>query len=235
MGLNFDFIDGMKKEETATDTAVALVKHDLANVKQKFEGYRVLIQDMKKKVDAFEVKTENDAAELTAALGKVASLKSEVDEQRKEIIKPQDTFVRGVNSFVKSFRDILDDITRTGKRKIGEHGRMMELKRRAEERKLEEARIAEQKRLDKLAKKEGVTAPVVPKMVAPVSTKPIKTSSGSAHVRMVWTYRVENLDKIPRDYLKEDDLAIKRAIGAGIREIPGIVIFEEPKTMIRKG
>lgn len=234
MGIDYGFDVEPEREETKTETAVALSKNALQNAKQQFEKYRGMIENLKDEVEYFEVRTDQDAANLTAALGKVATLINQVEGHRKEIIKPQDAFVRGVNSFVKSFRDILNSITRIGKQKIGEHSRIKELERRANERKLEEARRAEQKWLDEMAKKEGVKAPVVPKMVAPIETKPIRTDTGSSSTKVVWTWRVEQLGKVPRQYLMEDKHALAKAIDAGIRNIPGVAIFEKPKVMIRR-
>jgi diketogulonate reductase-like aldo/keto reductase len=39
---------------------------------------------------------------------------------------------------------------------------------------------------------------------------------------------------VPREYLAVDDTAIKAAIKAGIRSIPGVEIYEEAEVRVRR-
>jgi len=48
-----------------------------------------------------------------------------------------------------------------------------------------------------------------------------------------WVYEVTDLDKVPRVYLMANDHAIKAAIAGGLRNIPGVKVFEEIRTSIR--
>jgi hypothetical protein len=52
-------------------------------------------------------------------------------------------------------------------------------------------------------------------------------------VRMVWSFEVENLSTVPRDFLMLDEQKIRNAIRAGIREIPGIKVFQKQQTVYR--
>ncbi len=65
---------------------------------------------------------------------------------------------------------------------------------------------------------------------APIPEEPQKTiytGSGTVSVRKRWTYAVENLDEIPRKYLALDGRSLQKDIDQGIREVPGVRIFEE--------
>lgn len=74
------------------------------------------------------------------------------------------------------------------------------------------------------------SAPVVAKEAARVVA-----SSGrvTAAASTVWKHRVVDPDKLPRQFLMPNDMAIKAAIAGGVREIPGVEVFEELRTVIR--
>jgi hypothetical protein len=71
-------------------------------------------------------------------------------------------------------------------------------------------------------------APVIPEI-----PKAVRTESGSAHQRMTWTFEIEDGTKVPRAYLAIDEQKIRQAVKAGIRQIPGVRIFEQASTTFR--
>jgi hypothetical protein len=60
-----------------------------------------------------------------------------------------------------------------------------------------------------------------------------QASHSTDGVRMVWSFEVENISTVPRDYLMLDEQKVRNAIRAGIREIPGIKIFQKQQTVYR--
>lgn len=71
---------------------------------------------------------------------------------------------------------------------------------------------------------------------APVAAARVVSSTTgkvSATTRRVWRHRVVYLDKVPRQYLMVNDAAIKAAVAGGVREIPGVAIYEDVQTAIR--
>jgi polyribonucleotide nucleotidyltransferase len=60
-----------------------------------------------------------------------------------------------------------------------------------------------------------------------------QASHSTDGVRMVWSFEVENLSTVPRDFLMLDEQKVRNAIRAGIREIPGIKIFQKQQTVYR--
>lgn len=240
MPLEFPFMNKEKGEETETNKPAGealpvSTTFDLTAAKNRFEGHIKKIDALVNQVKGFNVENDDDAKILTGLLGKTATLKADIEEERKKVIKEPDTFVRGFNSFVKGFRDKVESVISIGKKKISDHSWKKEVARRAEEEKLKEAVRKQQEELNRLAEKEKVTAPVIPQMVSPVKTTPIKTETGSAQVRYVWTGVLEDIKKVPREYLMFNQKAVDNAIQAGIREIPGVKIFEKPDTRIIKG
>ena len=73
--------------------------------------------------------------------------------------------------------------------------------------------------------------------VAPViveSRDTIKTASGSAKTKLKWTFELEDIKKVPAEYILLDEKKIKHLIEAGFREIAGIRIFQADVTTFRK-
>ena len=52
-------------------------------------------------------------------------------------------------------------------------------------------------------------------------------------VRQVWTFEVQNLANVPREYLMLDDKKVRQAIRSGERSIPGLMIFQQQQTVYR--
>lgn len=54
-----------------------------------------------------------------------------------------------------------------------------------------------------------------------------------ASIRARWTYEVVDLAKVPREYLALNPTKVNAAIKAGLRECPGLRIFQEQTTVVR--
>lgn len=52
-------------------------------------------------------------------------------------------------------------------------------------------------------------------------------------MRKVWTHDIEDESKIPREYMTVDVKRIRDAVRAGLREIPGVRIFQDIQTSFR--
>jgi hypothetical protein len=111
-----------------------------------------------------------------------------------------------------------------------------EIKRLAAEKKAWEAAEAERKRLEAMAKKEGVELP--PEEIEPLTPiEPaqtvVRTEAGSAFERKTWTFEIEDATQIPREFLMVDEKGIRAAVKNGAREIPGVRIFQTSDTSFR--
>jgi hypothetical protein len=67
---------------------------------------------------------------------------------------------------------------------------------------------------------------------APVQIRGEYGSTAFATAR--WTFEVEDPFAVPMGYLKVDDEAVQQAIAEGVREIPGIRIFQAEKFTIKR-
>jgi colicin import membrane protein len=73
------------------------------------------------------------------------------------------------------------------------------------------------------------TAPVVP--IAPAG--PTRSASGSSSMRKRWVGEVVDEQAVPREYLAVDQRLINQAVRDGVRDIPGVRIWEKPDIAVR--
>lgn len=106
-----------------------------------------------------------------------------------------------------------------------------ELKAIAE--KAERDRLEALRKAEEEAKANAVEAPVVAAPVVQEAPKVTRTEAGSASQRKVWTFEIEHPEAVPREYLTVDEKKIRDAVRMGVREIAGVRIFEESKTVFR--
>lgn len=94
-----------------------------------------------------------------------------------------------------------------------------ELRQKAEEEAKEKA-----KKNEEVAKKLNL-----PK----VETKPeevpnqAKGTIGTSYIQKRWTFELTDKEEVPREYLMLDNVSINNAIKAGVREIPGLRIYQK--------
>jgi len=61
----------------------------------------------------------------------------------------------------------------------------------------------------------------------------LKTELGSSSIKSYYEFKIEDIEKIPLKYLKLDEKKLKEDIKNGIRNVPGINIFEVKKRQYR--
>lgn len=71
---------------------------------------------------------------------------------------------------------------------------------------------------------------IIDKATAPIE---INQSGENASVRMVWAFEIKDIAQIPSEYLVLNEKAVREAIKAGVREIPGLKIYQKPTVAIK--
>ena len=61
----------------------------------------------------------------------------------------------------------------------------------------------------------------------------LRSSTALAYEKTTMKFEVECLASVPLNYLMIDEEKVKAALKAGIREIPGLKIYEDKKTIVR--
>jgi hypothetical protein len=225
---------------------------NLPAAKVDIERYRAEIDEVRDRSDALMVRdqgTKSEAVQLGTSAKKLAK---KIEEARKQIIGPASEYVGAVNNFAKSFTAPLSEIETQLKKKINDHDRSMEIQRQQREQAARQAAAELQARLDKEAaeankkaqaeaKKAGlkpesvevIVAPQVPEPIMPAEKAVTRTDSGASYQRKTWTFEVFDESLVPAEYLIVDPIKIRQAVRMGIREIPGVKIYEKTETSFR--
>jgi len=207
---------------------------DMAAVKKRFAPYRAEIERMKAAAQAHEVADEDGAKNAVAMAGEAKRLVKEIEARRKEIVDGPNRFVKAVNGFCKDFTGPLRDAEDLLKRKIGQYRYKVELERRKQEEAIRKANEELQKKLEAEAEAAGVEAPKVTPMPVPRRETVTRAETGAAaHIRKVWKAEITDSALVPREYCEPSMKLIDRAVRMGVREIPGVRIFEDVSTVLR--
>ena len=186
------------------------------------------------RANAFEVDTDQQYEKGSQVLNYLKTQATSLDKLRKHFKQPIlesgrriDTFFKELTAPAKEAIEIVND-------KMGVWWRIKDEERKKAE---EQARIAERdrmkaqmerERIQKDMEAQGVEVeeedlPPVPEAV--IVPEVIQASSTS--IRKTWSYTIQDGGKIPRIYLEPSNKLIMQSIHDGVREIPGLEIFQE--------
>jgi len=210
------------------------VKLDISIIKSTISQYSAMVDQMVEGAKKFVIKDELSRENAVAFAGKAKTIFNEIEKQRKSAIEIPQNYIKSVNNFCNTFKDRLECVEKELKEKIKNYNIQVEMERRKKEEEAKKAAEKFQKELDKEAKKKGFEAPIVPIPFFPKEETKIRTETGTtAYERVDWKFRIIDIEKIPREYLIPDEKKIDKVVKMGIREIPGIEIYQETDIRIR--
>ncbi|MDR2611523.1 MAG: hypothetical protein LBG06_01305 [Deltaproteobacteria bacterium] len=208
-----------------------------ATIRERFAGE---VEALRSLAAGIEVR---DAAGMDAALGlsvRIDGVLKAVERQRKDVVGPPNAYVKAVNAAVKAITEPLDGILRGLKVKMADHQReayLAEQARLREEQARREAalkaeREAWERSQAELQKSDPAAVPEpMPAILAagapPEPSKTVRGESGRLTLVETWTFAVEDPALVPREFLAVDERAVRDAVKAGVREIPGVRIYAE--------
>lgn len=175
-----------------------------------------------------EIKTDEDVASASQTIKKISETGKSIEEQRLKFTKPLNESLKNINAFFKQFSEPLDKADKLIRSKVLWYRQEQEKLRIEAQSKLDENARKEQERLAELAKKKGVEAP---KVYAPQVVEQ-ETKIGATTFRKVWTFKVTDLTKVPVEFLEVNSVLAREAIAKGVREIPGLEIFQEERVSL---
>jgi len=219
--------------------------YDMKPVKAALEPFNEAIAEMSKQAEALSI-TDAASAEVAVELASRAKKAvKQIESARKSFVEKPKQYAKEVDGLAKFFATKLEAIASV----VGEKHAQFQRKQEEERRRLEEEARKEAERLRKAAEEEArkaaeeakangeeppapvqveITAPAVPK-----TDNVVRSQAGTAHVRQDWKFAIENVAAVPREYLMVDERAIREAVKNGVREIPGVRVFQETKTVFR--
>jgi regulator of protease activity HflC (stomatin/prohibitin superfamily) len=202
-----------------------------------------------------------DKASCEAAgstLREVKHWERKVEEMRKKLVGPLNDEVKRINDYARLVSAPLGDAEGHLKKQLLAFERLLEAEREAERRKELEERVkreAEAREKIRLETEKAKTlamfetdeaaAEIEAKAAAEAqriefeakkagwdASKEISANKVSG-VRRVWRSEVVDPDLVPSQYLSVDEKKIKAAVASGIREIPGVRIFQDAIMAVR--
>lgn len=186
---------------------------------------------MKRATD-FRVDSEAKLVDGTEILDWLRKKFKIIEERRKFFVQPLNDHVKSINAFFKTLSEPMEEADKIVS------GKMLEWRKLERDRiEKEQARLNEEarKKQEKLnataalkAEKKGVPVESIPvkEVIAPVIQQQAKFVGAGGFTKF-WNYEIQDETKIPISFRMIDEQKIKYAIKNGIREIPGVRIFED--------
>lgn len=211
----------------------------------QIESYRI---DERAKLISVSDAVSYDSAVLF--LKEVNTKLKDFKAQREKYIKPMKDSIKAIDDKLKEPIKLLEDTDTTLREKLNSY--LNEVRKREEERLVLERKKAEEdtiKEIDHLedAKRyaleyDEVTQKAIQRTIENKQNKAIEAtafvekinlSTNFASVSMVWDFEVTDKSKLPLEYLKVDEVAIRNAIRNGERNIAGVNIYQKPQISLR--
>jgi hypothetical protein len=196
----------------------------IALVKQQSSG---LVAELTSVFPGTEITTESDLTLASEALASITKYLRQWEKARTEIVQPANNFVRSINEMWKRLTDPV-------KREESRLRAMMSAFRARESQRRQQEYEESLQHLDEVFS-QGTPAPEVVGAVPAASLKQVVTDSGNVNFTSVRKWKVEDADKIPREYWILDETRITKLVKGGVESIPGIKIWVEQVPVVRQG
>jgi len=169
---------------------------------------------------------EEDVKLATDDLSIIARLKKTIEEKRKEYVSPINEHLKLVNDAFKAITAPLDAADKTTRTKVMVF-RQEQQKKAAEIERINNLRVEAAQAEAKLNGTGEITQSVniIDAPAAPPAT--VRTESGTLGTMKVKKWEVQDITKVPAEYLRVDEVAIGKLVRAGISSISGIRIWTE--------
>lgn len=166
----------------------------------------------------YVIKSSEDVDKSSEFLKLVRDKEREIETKRLEFTSPINQSLKAINDTFRLLKEPLAQARELLTRKILDWKRAETARLEKEEarrRKIQEAHI-----------KQGHT------VEAPVVLDRLENKIGNTQTVKYWTFEVQDLGKVPDEYKELNSVAVRSAISNGVREIPGIKIFQEERLSI---
>lgn len=170
------------------------------------------------------IKTIEDMKPASDDLNLIRKLKKAMEARRKDYLEPFQTHIKEVNDGYKRFMAPVEAADRITSEKMLAFTAEQERIRREQERiNTERMKLAEAEMKLNGEMSESVS---LIEVLLPAPTT-IRTELGSTGLVKLRKWEVEDLSKVPLDYLMIDAAKVGKVVRAGIPSIPGIRIWQE--------
>lgn len=230
MPINFDAAIDIGNGDSAYDPN-QITPLDAA--KNQLMVFRAGVNAMQREATEITVSDPATEGRCSEMIAQTKALKKDIEAQQEILIAEPQKFVRSVQQFTLPFRKDLDAIEAQLKRKLGDYGFKKEMERRKAEAAAQKAAAEAQRKIDREAKRAGIEPVQLPAPVIPQEAEPVRTETGTTSYVPVWDFEVLDIAAVPAKYLEINAQAVRAAIKAGVREIPGLQIIERMQVRTR--
>ncbi len=213
--------------KTTPEQKLVEIKKDLTLTEKKSEKMVV-------------IRSEEDVVLSTEFLSQAKARADRIEEIRTSFTKPINEGLKNINAMYKEPHSAYLEMMTKVKRAISDYRLEEEKKAQKEEERLEKVREEKNKRNEEKGKAPDLT-PV--KTVERPETI-VKSDSGKTTTIKVWKFEIENVNELPESYKKTildfavdkgiADTIIRKVVNAGIRDIPGVRIYEDIEVRVSK-
>ena len=169
--------------------------------------------------------SDDDLIPATNDLALIANLKKSLKAEHDKYAKPIKGHLDDINSFFKRFTDLLKEADDTNREKVDAY-------REDQRRRAAEAEEINRKKLE-LARQEAafngtgeISVDLTP-VEAPAPVQKISTMSGTFSTAKVWKWDLVDMSQVPEEYKIIDAAKTTKVVKAGLRNIPGIRIYQD--------
>lgn len=236
----------------------SLVMMDSKQIQTQFQEVQIKIANQTANILATKIESQDDFKKLEEMAKEVKKFEKQVEDRRKEIVTPHNDYVKRVKAFTDALVSPIENAIAHSKREFLAWNKKLEQQRIEAQKKLDEerrrkeeearAQLAQQKEEAEMASafmpeneqaaiavSHQVQEQVIEKQIAMETKAEQKTINQMVvkGVRKNWTFQIEDEVSVPREFLVVDEKKIRAAVREGVREIPGVRIFEEESMAIR--
>lgn len=184
---------------------------------QEKKDVRHLLGGMVEAVKMFIVNNTTSYDQLTRFYTCIRKCRTKLEDERKKETEPYREKVNEINFKAKQILDPLDSLIELANQKAASYVQIVEAEKRKE-----------QEEMNELASLLGDDH-----FLAPMQKLEVKGEAASVVIKTEKTFKLVDIEKVPTRYLMIDEAAIKRALKAGIDQIPGLEIAETTKATLR--
>lgn len=197
------------------------------------EEVGALVADCK----ALKVKDDSTAADASDKISAIKGLYNRIEDRRKEAISFHRGIVDAVNNGVKQWTEPLGSAESYLKNEVKRYIHEVEMQRIKEEQEAQRRAEKARAKIEKECEKIGVEPPKIPDPVIPKRTGPVRgVSGGKVSTRKVWKAKLIDIvilakavgqGKAQKELLTFNLSLANTLAKNGVRDIPGVEIYEE--------
>lgn len=181
-------------------------------------------ESITEKAKSLVISDEKSGKYATDLVSFIKKAYRKIEAKRKFFTQPLNEHIRDINSEFKTMTEPLKEAEDAIKGKLLSWHATLRKRQEAEEKK----KLESTNKISRNLNLPDVEQPPE----APPSTQ-VKGAVGKSFTKKVWNFEVEDFPKIPNSLKLLNEVAVRAQIKAGIREIPGIKIFQKDQIAIR--